>query len=93
MKFTSIHSTDLPDIPDTVKECVNQGQWLLFKASEADVGVQFYLKTSKDIFALNENGQILPSTPVSKTMDMDELYYFSDINKPVSLSNAINLSY
>lgn len=32
MKLHDILSSELPDIDDSVKECVNLGEWLLFKS-------------------------------------------------------------
>ncbi|MDI6977463.1 hypothetical protein QMZ62_21820 [Serratia sp. PF2-63] len=88
MKFVTIQSSALPEITELVKECVNLGQWLLFKAHSDDANVFFYLKTDKDLYALGKSGKVLTSTPV-EGVEMNELYYFSDIPKPISLSNAI----
>lgn len=88
MKFTGLKSSALPDTSDSVKQCVNLGQWMLFKSSSSDVGICFFLKTGKEIFALNERGKILASTPLRANLEMIEIFYFSDIPKPGSLSNA-----
>ncbi|WP_145524637.1 hypothetical protein [Yersinia rohdei] len=92
MKFVSIQSEALPEITTLVKECVNLGQWLLFKAYSEDANVYFYLKTDKEIYALSKSGKVLNSTPVNN-IEMNELYYFSDLPKPISLSNAFAASY
>ncbi|HBQ3016798.1 TPA: hypothetical protein L7V48_004224 [Klebsiella quasipneumoniae subsp. quasipneumoniae] len=89
MKFTGLQSSALPDTSDSVKECVNLGQWMLFKSSSSnEVGICFFLKTGKEIFALNERGKILASTPIRANLEMSEIFYFSDFPKPGSLSNA-----
>lgn len=88
MKFTSIQSTALPEITDSIKECVNLGQWFLFRANCDDANVFFFLKTGKDIYALGEHGRILMSTPLQSNVDMDELFFFSDMPRPASLSNS-----
>lgn len=93
MKFTGLQSSALPDTSDSVKECVNLGQWMLFKSSSADaVGICFFLKTGKEIYALNERGKVLTSTPLKANLEMTELFFFSDLPKPESLSNATFLS-
>lgn len=94
MKLVHIDSSNLPDIDVTVKECVNLGQWLLFKPTEKLVSVgsgdiSFYLKVDQGCyFGLNELGGIvcqLADYPAE--MVMDEVFYFSDLPKPISLSN------
>ncbi|EMC1013076.1 hypothetical protein [Enterobacter bugandensis] len=91
MKFTGLHSAALPNTSDTVKECVNLGQWMLFKSNEQPTSVMFYLKTEHDIYELNESGQVLP-TPVARYVEMDEVFYFLDITRPASLSNTTFLA-
>lgn len=88
MKFTGLQSSALPDTSDSVKECVNLGQWMLFKSESNLVGVCFFLKTSNEIFALNERGKILNTTPMREHLEMREVFYFCDLPKPESLSNA-----
>lgn len=90
MKSNNILSADLPEIDESVKECVNQGQWLLFK-SRTQVGADaaFFLKAGSAVFGLNARGTVLEQ--IEKTQDgleIDELFYFSDLPKPDSLSNA-----
>ncbi|WP_148250556.1 hypothetical protein [Raoultella terrigena] len=88
MKFTGLRSSALPDTSDSVKECVNLGQWMLFKSTlSSEVEICFFLKTGKEIFALNETGKILASTPMSENIEMIEVFYFCDLPKPNSLSN------
>ncbi|HEJ7947566.1 TPA: hypothetical protein SMI10_003825 [Serratia liquefaciens] len=87
MKFVSIQSTALPEITKSVKECINLGQWLLFKAEQQDENVFFYLKVGTEIYPLSQRGGFLTSTPVGN-VEIDEVYYFSDMPKPISLSNA-----
>lgn len=87
MKFVSIQSTALPEITKSVKECINLGQWLLFKARQQDENVFYYLKVGSEIYPLSRNGGFLTSTPVGN-VEIDEVYYFSDMPKPMSLSNT-----
>lgn len=89
MKFVSIESARLPEITNSIKECINLGQWLLFKADSSDKEVFYYLKTGKGIYALSQNGKILTSTPMNDDIEINELYYFSDVPKPISLSNVL----
>ncbi|CRE89247.1 TPA: hypothetical protein ACX4EX_001670 [Yersinia enterocolitica] len=86
MKFTSIRSTELPGIDISVKECVNAGQWFLFKANTSDAQVCFFLKVEKDIFALDQQGAPLTHFPL-ENIEMNEFIYFDDLPKPISLSN------
>ena len=91
MRFVNIPSSSLPEIDSSVKECVNQGQWTLFRAEADDFldgHVCFYLKVGKDLFALGEQGQVLTVfQSVNREIPMNEVIYFSDIPKPESLSN------
>lgn len=88
MKFTGLQSAALPDTSDSIKECVNLGQWMLFKSNAEMVGVYFFLKTTSEIYALDERGGILSHMHVSDTVEMSEIFYFSDLPQPDSLSNV-----
>lgn len=93
MKLTNVQSTDFPEISDAIKECVNRGQWLLFKSSSiSDKGFHapYYLKVDTQIFELDGLGKILNTIPrEGLSVQIDELYYFSDLPKPSSLSNMV----
>ncbi len=92
MKFNDILSSDLPEIDESVKQCVNFGQWLLFRSSSIDKKsshAHLYLKTDEQILELDPNGRILKEVTREKvTVHIDEICYFSDIPRPQSLSNA-----
>ena len=90
MKLNNILSSDLPEIDNSIKECVNLGQWLLFKSHglEKDPETVFYLKAGSKIFSLNQAGKVLETMDRDKlNVHIDELFYFSDIAHPQSLSN------
>lgn len=87
MKFSHMRSDELPEIDVSVKECVNAGQWFLFKANADDQNVCFFLKVHNDVFALGEHGEILNSYSNQNDVNMNEIIYFEDLPKPVSLSN------
>lgn len=87
MKFTYIHSSELPSIDESIKACVNSGEWFLFKANQSDEGVFYFLKVGHELFSLNQTGEFLASSSLSKNIEMDEFFYFDDLPKPVSLSN------
>ncbi|WP_250476215.1 hypothetical protein [Caballeronia sp. INML1] len=90
MKLHDIQSDRLPEIDDSVKECVNLGEWLLFKtdASVDGRGVAFYLKTATSVFELSDSGKVLHEVDDgAEKLEIDELFYFSDVRKPTSLSN------
>ncbi|HYQ50424.1 MAG TPA: hypothetical protein VES70_08320 [Pseudomonas sp.] len=91
MKLHDILSARLPEIGDSVKECVNLGEWLLFK-TEALAGhpkAAFYLKTDDCIFELDDSGRLLQEvTEDADKLEIDELFYFADISRPTSLSNT-----
>jgi len=93
MKVNNIRSNELPEIDSSIKECVNLGQWLLFrsKAIQPDVKeAAYFLKAGTKIFCLNKNGKILETIEKEKlNMPIDELIYFSDLLQPKSLSNMI----
>ncbi|MBF9002006.1 hypothetical protein [Vibrio nitrifigilis] len=91
MKFTHIQSKDLPNVDPYVKECVNSGQWFLFKSPNKETEASYFLKVGKEIYGLDESGKILLSiTPEELTME--ELFYFDDVPRPVSLSNQFSMS-
>lgn len=91
MRLNNILSNELPEIDASIKECVNFGQWLLFKSDPklaTRVEVVFYLKTSDNVFGLDGRGHILETLEVNETnLPINELFYFSDIRQPTSLSN------
>jgi hypothetical protein len=92
MKIKNISSSELPEIDNSVKECINLGKWLLFKSSSIGDGqscLSYYLKTDEQVFELDIHGNI--QKPVSRdglSIHIDELCYFSDISRPRSLSNT-----
>lgn len=92
MKLVEIHSTKLPEIDASVKECVNQGQWLLFRADANALGVQkaaYFLKANSAVFALDEVGTIVEQVAAGAALpEIREVVYFSDIPQAESLSNA-----
>ena len=92
MRLNDILSDELPAIDDSVKECVNLGQWLLFKSDEKankEDKVAFYLKAGASVFGLNERGEVLREFDRDEeNLQVDELYYFSDLPKPHSISNT-----
>lgn len=91
MKLHEILSERLPEIDASVKECVNLGEWLLFKTDVSDQTqhhAAFYLKTTSSIFELDDNGRVLNEIEGgADKLEIDELFYFSDVRKPTSLSN------
>ncbi|WP_455845773.1 hypothetical protein [Pantoea agglomerans] len=87
MKFSHMRSDQLPEIDVSVKECVNAGQWFLFKANAQEQHICFFLKVHNDVFALGAHGEILNSLPCHNEMKMNEIIYFEDLPKPASLSN------
>lgn len=89
MKFTGIPSAKLPRIASSIKECINQGQWFLYKAHDSgNHNIQFFLSTGVDVYALDAYGEILDLAPTqSNNLSTDEFYFFSDLPRPASLSN------
>ncbi|WP_082754600.1 hypothetical protein [Burkholderia savannae] len=93
MKLSDIKSAAMPEIDESVKECVNLGRWLLFKSeakSRAHAEAVFYLKTGVNVFELSESGRILQKlNQGEEDLEIDELFYFSDLPRPGSLSNSV----
>lgn len=87
MKFSQMRSDDLPEIDVSVKECVNAGQWFLFKANADEQHACFFLKVHNDVYALGPHGEILSPLTNQNDMKMNEIIYFEDLPKPASLSN------
>lgn len=90
MKLHDILSSRLPEIDDSVKECVNLGEWLLFKSEGSTSSPSsFYLKTDSKVYKLDDRGRLLHQVELSsEKIEIDELFYFSDIHRPASLSNT-----
>lgn len=93
MKFTGLKSSALPDTSDAIKKCVNLGQWTLFSATSEVDGASFFLNTGTEIYALNDRGSFLQSTPIHESIVMSEVYYFCDMPQPESLDNGLQLIY
>lgn len=88
MKLNNLLSSDLPEIDESIKECINLGQWLLFKSkSKKHTSAVFYLKAGTSIFEVSKQGKVLKESK-TRNISIDELYYFSDMPRPHSLSNA-----
>lgn len=92
MKLNKVLSSDLPEISASIKECINSGRWLLFKSASIDKNRSlnfYYLKVDDEIFELNAKGMITKSVQSSNAnLHIDELYYFSDLPQPRSMSNT-----
>jgi hypothetical protein len=91
MKLNNILSSDLPEIDDSIKECINFGQWLLFKSQTINPNANnhLYLKVGQSVYELSDKGKIIQEIENSRTsLRIDELFYFSDLPKPRSLSNT-----
>ena len=88
MKLNYLHSADLPLIDAYVKECINSGQWFLFRSNDEFAIAPYFLKADSNIYALDNIGNILTESPIRGSIDMDELFYFDDIARPASLSNT-----
>ncbi|KOA99095.1 hypothetical protein AE921_13080 [Xanthomonas arboricola] len=91
MRSFRIESSDLPGIEESVRECINRGQWLLFRSGRAGVvdGSPYFLKAGREIFKLDSRGSLLEKIVDSEfNLGVDEVFYFSDIPQPDSLSNG-----
>lgn len=97
MKLVQILSSRLPEIDDAVKECVNQGQWLLFKAPVSELRAHqaaFFLHVDSVVFALSESGKVMEQVAEGAQIpQIEELFYFSDLPQPKSLSNTSSALY
>ena len=97
MRLVQILSSKLPEIDAAVKECVNQGQWLLFRAEAAEFGVEdaaYFLQANSVVFALSESGRVMEQVAHGHHVpQIRELLYFSDLPQPTSLSNTSNPVY
>lgn len=90
MKLNNISSKTLPAIDESIKKCINLGQWLLFKSSSGNDkdNASFYLKVGQKIFGLDASGNIIEEIGDDVgDLSVDELFYFSDMPRPNSLSN------
>lgn len=96
MRFVDILSSDLPEIDDSVKKCINLGQWLLIKIDDEyfpEIEACFYLKVGNDFFALGEKGEIITTFhSIENDVHINEIISFSDLPKPESLSNFRGLN-
>lgn len=90
MKAINLLSSDLPEISIITKECINLGQALLFRTphDQRDGTTYFLLKVGADLYALGERGEVLSMyRPLKHDISINEVVYFSDVEKPRSLSN------
>lgn len=91
MILNNIPSSELPEIDVSIKECINFGQWLLFKSQALEHQAKdtvFYLKAGTNIFGLDKTGKVLETLKRENlSVQIDELFYFSDVAQPHSLSN------
>lgn len=94
MKILDIRSSELPEIDDSVKDCVNNGLWLLFKPesteafdASAQASVVYCLKAGARMFGLSANGSVVSVIDRSTSVGIRELVTFSDVPKPAALSN------
>lgn len=81
MKLSTIYPKDLPALDPAVRECINRGDWLLFRGSEcpATATDTLYLKTDETVFALGIDGSLLQSCErQSQDFKVAELVYFSE---------------
>jgi hypothetical protein len=88
MEIKRITSSELPKIDISVRECVNQGRWTLFRTyqeSEDDV-IQYYIKGNKSLYKLDNQGHVVSIGLVKDAPPMDEIIYFSDVASPPCLS-------
>ena len=92
MKLIHISSSVLPEIDDAVKECVNRGQWLLFRSPARELAqhnAAYFLRIDSTFFALTESGGVVEQMAcVDQPPQIEELIYFSDLPQPASLSNS-----
>lgn len=91
MKSSRINSSELPGIDDSVRECINRGQWLLFRSDRAGntTGSPYFLKVGREIFKLDSRGGVVEQMLDSDChLEVDEVFYFSDVPQPDSLSNS-----
>ncbi|EOG7645071.1 hypothetical protein ACLINL_003375 [Vibrio cholerae] len=89
MKFSHLHSDDLPNIDMSIKRCINSGQWFLFKAPTGDSAAFYMLKVNNTLYSLDRWGKPLNEVRLDSELVMDEIFYFDDIDSPTSLSNQL----
>lgn len=94
MKSFRIPSSKLPDIDESIRECINRGKWLLFRSDSVGVSDKspYFLKAGSDVFKLDNSGKIIEKMDDQDIhLDLDQVFYFSDIPQPESLSNRIHI--
>lgn len=86
MEIKKLQSNELPMIDLAVRECVNLGQWLLFK-SATEGQEKFFLRAGATLLTLDPTGNIVHSMDgVHDEIGVDEVFYFDDVLKPQTLS-------
>lgn len=86
MEIKKLSATELPKIDLAVKECINLGQWLLFKSATRDQE-NFFLRAGTTLLTLDELGAIIHTADsVQDDVGVDEVFYFDDVVKPQTLS-------
>jgi hypothetical protein len=90
VKSFRIPSSKLPGIDESIRECINRGKWLLFRSDSAGLSDKspYFLKAGSELFKLDNSGNIIEKMDDRDMhLDLDEVFYFSDIPQPESLSN------
>lgn len=89
MNVNMILSTSLPELDLSFVECINLGQWMLFKPDygDNDGGELFYLKADERCYLLSSNGALIRKVNLNEYHGVRDVYYFSDIPRPTSISN------
>ena len=91
IKSFKIPSSKLPEIDESVRECINHGQWMLFRSDRVGISDNspYFLKAGHEIFRLDSRGALIEKVVDENFRpDVNEVFYFSDIPQPESLSNA-----
>lgn len=90
MKLKEIKSNELPEIGLPVAECVNSGAWTLYRPSPSGSKTDgsFFLKMGSEVCVLDARGKIVRMIGRDSSPAMYEVFYFSDLPKPRSMSNG-----
>ncbi|MCL2672899.1 MAG: hypothetical protein FWF01_00745 [Alphaproteobacteria bacterium] len=63
------------------------GTWFLYEISSKDSQARYLLKTSKEAFFLNEQGEKISLVQDKEPYQIKNIVYFSDLPKPPSVQD------
>jgi hypothetical protein len=89
MNIQNILTSEMPELPESVIELINNGVWHLYSKLNPSNEEVYMLKTDDITYSLDSKGKVLKERSFYvKGVEIDSIIYFSNYPRPRSLSNA-----